>query len=876
MTKARQALAASGGSNPYVLPLPVRTGRAPTSSDDNFSTGQLWVNTATNDIYTFDQSAGWLIGGVGTATTTSLGSVTVTDNNMPVATQVYVDAQIAAVVVGAVPAATEITAGIAELATVAETQAYTDDTRIVTPLKLASAFAVPPTLGLGSTTPSPVAATNLSATGVGTGNILTSDTASNFSTTGAGIDVTIDSAAGRVIINGEEAAANAITLLTAAGGIDADAALQINIASSQNAVDAIRIVASAGGIDIDAVGAATEDINITNTGGSVVIAATENAADSIVINSTAGGIDITAAGAAGEDIDITNTAGSIRLTSGEAVSDSMVFASSGGIDADAAGQVNIASSQNAADSIVITSSVGGIDITAAGASAGEDIDITATGSSVNIIATENVADSIVISSSNGGIDIIAASAVAGEDIDITATGSSVNVTATEDVAAAIYLRANGGTSETVKIHADQGTGAASLDLLSDVGGITLTAGLATADAINLVTSAAGGGIDIDAGTAGIDILTTGALSIDCAGTTNYTTTGAFDMTIQSTAGTVIISASEDAADAVQVLSTAGGIDILATGAAAQDIDIVNTGGSVNVTATEDVAEAIYIRANGGTSETIRLHADQGTGVASINIGSDVGGITIAGGVGSADAVNITASTAGGGIDIDSSTGGVIVDTTGAISLDSALASNLTVTGAADLTVNSTAGALILTSGEANADSVVITSGGGMDITATGAAGKDIDVVCTSGSMNVTIGENVSDALVINCSGAASGISIDCGTLGITFGTGIKVAVTSVATAVTPYAVLGTDYFISTDSAGGALEITLPAAPDTGRTLIVYDGTGQAAIGGNVTINGNGKNIAAGGTSAATKLINTAYESYTLTYNGTLWLGQNIV
>ena len=194
----------------------------------------------------------------------------------------------------------------------------------------------------------------------------------------------------------------------------------------------------------------------------------------------------------------------------------------------------------------------------------------------------------------------------------------------------------------------------------------------------------------------------------------------------------------------------------------------------------------------------------------------------------------------------------------------------------DLDLSCTAGSVNITSGEAIANSMVLTSAGGLDVTVTGAAGQDIDVTCTSGSMNVTIGENVSDALVVNCSGAASGISIDCGTSGVTVGTGINVAVTTVATAASPYDVLGTDYFITTNSTAGAMTINLPAAPATGRTLIIYDGVGQAALGGNITIDGNGQNIASSGTSATSKLINTAYESYTLTYNGTLWAAQNIV
>lgn len=127
--------------------------------------------------------------------------------------------------------------------------------------------------------------------------------ASNFTVTGAGIDLTLDSAAGRVIVNGEEAAANAITLLSAAGGIDADAALQINIASSQNAGDAIRLNASAGGIDIDAAGAAGEDITVDNAAGSVNITSGEAVSDAIVLSTSnaAGGIDM-AVGTGGVEI----------------------------------------------------------------------------------------------------------------------------------------------------------------------------------------------------------------------------------------------------------------------------------------------------------------------------------------------------------------------------------------------------------------------------------------------------------------------------------------------------------------------------------------------------------------------------------------------
>lgn len=830
-----------------VMPTVVAT-RDP-GNNDKYEIGYQWINSSNDSYWVLTgYSSGiptWSSGGNNPATTTEYGLVLLTDNSQPVATKAYADA----LAIAGAPVSTTTTAGIGQLATDAEAIAGTPSTGLlalfVTPSNLSPVFASPP--AIGGTVAAAGTFTDLTATGTIS---IASAAPITIDVTGAGNDLTLSSDAGRVIINGEEAAANAITLLSAAGGIDADAALQINIATSQNAADAIVINASAGGIDITAAGAATEDIDITNTAGSIRLVAGESAADSIVLSSTAGGIDILANGAAaGEDIDIStsasvnvtstennagaiiiqanggaservtllssqgtgadsinleSTAGGITLSAALASADAInLSASAGGVDIDGALQVNIASSQNAVDAIRIVASAGGIDIDAVGA-ATEDINITNTGGSIVLSATESAADAIKIEATAGGIDILASGASAGEDIDIVATGSSVNISATENDAGAITIGTNGGTSERITVTCAQGTNAASIGITSTAGGITLTAGLGTADAINIVSSNAAGGIDIDAGTAGFIVDTTGGISLDAAAASNFTATGAFDITIQSTAGSVIVSASEDAADAIQVLSTAGGIDILATGAAAQDIDIVNTGGSVNISATENAADSITI-------------------------------VSTAGGI------DVTAAGAAG----------------------------------EDIDIVCTAGSVNITAGESAADSMVITNNG-MDIVVSGAAGRDIDVTNTGGSINITATENVSDAIVINASGAASGMTLDCGTASLTIGTGIKHAVTSTNTAASPYAVLGTDYFITTDTTGGAMTVTLPAVPGTGRTVVIYDGAGQAATGGNVTIDGNGNNIAAAGTSAATKLINTAYESYILTFNGTIWCGQNIV
>lgn len=562
--------------DPFVNPPFINAMRAPTSQDMLYP-GTRWMDSSVNPplIYSTSGAGNWDVGGVEPATTTTFGTVQLAtlselqNGNAPSGAIVPlsndVATVIAGIVVGAVPPATETQQGIAELATQAETDAGTDDLKIVTPLKLATYVSG----GSGDGSFVNLTATGtVSFTGATGAYTITSATASSVGTTGAGIDLSLSSASGSVPISAGEAVANAIGLQAAAGGIDIDGALQVNIASSQNAVDAVRILASAGGIDIDAVGAATEDINITNTGGSIVLQATESAVDSIDIISTAGGIRLRATGAAAtEDISLTATGSSVVLTATETVADAIdINATTGGIDIDAAGQVNIATSQSAADSIVIESTAGGIDILASGA--------------------------------------------AGEDIDILATGSSVNISSTENAALAITLNTNGGTSETIRVRNQQGTGDASIELNSTAGGLTLAGGLGSADAVNITANTAGGGIDIDSSTGGFIVDTTGAFSIDGAAASNVTVTGA-------------------------------GIDLT----------LASAGGSVLVSSTEDAALAIRLHANGGTSETIQIHSDQGTGVGSIGLLSDVGGITVrATGLASDDAINLEA--AAGGIDAD--------------------------------------------------------------------------------------------------------------------------------------------------------------------------------------------------------------------------------
>ncbi len=815
------------------LEVPTIQPRAPTINDTIWPVGKVWVDTVGNASYTLTSlssiggtlTANWAAGGNPEATTSDFGIVQLAtlselqNGNAPsgayVPTSNDVATVIQGIIVGVVPPAQEGQAGIAEIATQVETDAGTDDTRIVTPLKLANF------VGSGGF---PGSFTDLTATGAvtftgATGALsMTSTSASSLGVTGAGIDLTLSSAAGRVVVNGEEAAADAVRILSAAGGLDTNVALQMNLDSSQAAATAVRIVASnaAGGIDIDA---GTGGITVDSTG-------------AISIDSAAAS-NFTVTGAF--DNTFSSTAGSINISGGEAAADAInIDAAAGGLDVDVALQMNLDSSQAANNAIRINASAGtgGIDIDAG--SGGITIDSTGA-FSIDGAAASNV------TTTGAGIDLTLSSVL-----------GSVLVSSTEDAALAIYLHANGGVSETIRLHADQGTGVASINIGSDVGGITIAGGLGTADAVNITASTAGGGIDIDSSTGGFDVLTTGAISLDASLASNLTVTGAsVDLTVSSVGGSVVITGTEAAVDAVQINGNtgAGGIDINA-----------GTGGI-----TIDSGGLMSLDAAGVVNLTT-------TGAFDITVNSTAGSVILTGAEAAVDAIQLNATTVGGGIDMNAGSGGVTVDTTAAISLDSATASNFTVTGAADLTLQSTAGAVNVISGEANLDSINVTSAGGMNIVATGAAAKDTIITNTNGSMTLTAGESVTDAMNITASGAASRVNITAGTGSIKLASGIIVATTAVTAVGVPlvYAVLGTDYFLAVDSGTAIVTVTLPAATAvTGRTYVIRDSGGAAAI-NNITINGGGTNLVGGGASAATKVISAAYAGATVYSNGLTW------
>ena len=625
----------------------------------------------------------------------------------------------------------------------------------------------------------------------GTGGIALDATgASHFTLTGA-VDLTLYSTAGSVIVQGGEAA-----------------------------VDAVRIYASnaAGGIDIDA--GATSGAIAVNAGGAINLTAGAGSAWGIT-----GTLDLDASGA----LAINSSAGTISLGN-DAVAQNISIGT--------AGARTIALGNTTNDTAVNITSGAAATITVGSLSAADDLTISVTGTTDS---------SLVLSSTGTGVDAVKISGVAGNgtggvDIDSGTGGIAVDSTG------AISIDSAAASNFTV-------TGAFDLTLSSSGGSAIVSGGEAAADAVKIQAGAVGGGIDIDAGTAGIAIDSTGAIALNGAAASNFSVSGAgIDMTIASAAGRSVLQGGEAAVDAVYIVASdgAGGIDVNAgtggitidtTGAlsldsaaasnftvtGAFDLTLYSTAGSVNIQGGEAAVNAIYLNASNAAGG---IDVNAGTGGVTIDT-TDGGGISIdAIGAPSnfslastADADDLTVAVTGtnnsslvlsstgtgvdavkiiglaaastGGVDIDSGTGGITIDSTGAVSIDSAAASNFTVTGAFDLTLSSSGGSAIVSGGEAAADAVKIQAGavgGGIDIDAgtagiaidsTGAialngaaasnfsvsgAGIDMTIASAAGRSVLQGGEAAVDAVYIVASDGAGGIDVNAGTGGITIDT----------------------------------------------------------------------------------------------------------
>lgn len=104
------------------------------------------------------------------------------------------------------------------------------------------------------------------------------------------------------------------------------------------------------------------------------------------------------------------------------------------------------------------------------------------------------------------------------------------------------------------------------------------------------------------------------------------------------------------------------------------------------------------------------------------------------------------------------------------------------------------------------------------------------------------------------------------TLTIAVSGDLDYAVTSTST--TPYVVTATDQVIAMDSTGAIKTVQLPNAPSTGRWITIKDSAGTAAA-FNITVTTVGGVVLID--SAATFVMNSAYQSVTVVFDGSKYL-----
>lgn len=305
---------------------------------------------------------------------------------------------------------------------------------------------------------------------------------------------------------------------------------------------------------------------------------------------------------------------------------------------------------------------------------------------------------------------------------------------------------------------------------------------------SLTLASTAGEVIVNSGTL-FDVNATTGITMDSNASSHFIVAGGSELTLKSNDGRVIMESGSSQSNALTLLASnaAGGVAI---SAGTFGVNLTSTDGpfsingqsASNITvATDEPAQDLTLRVSGNTNSSIIL-TSSGTGSDAIRLdttglaggidinstsgaitldsvlesnftvsgafdlklGSTLGSTVVSGGEAVVDAVSISAPN--GGVAISSGALGATIDTTGSFSIDGAAASNVTVTGTGALTVSNTGGQLLLQSSKASADAVRIHANNGL-------GGIDID----AGTAGISVSSQGTVAL--NANGAPSNLSL---------------------------------------------------------------------------------------------------------------------
>lgn len=326
------------------------------------------------------------------------------------------------------------------------------------------------------------------------------------------------------------------------------------------------------------------------------------------------------------------------------------------------------------------------------------------------------------------------------------------------------------------------------------------------------------------------------------------------VTITGGAGTVLeVQAGDVAIDTGNLAVTAGNVtvggDLTVAGTASFTGTLsLTSAGAIHLTSTDNVVQAIYLNANGGAAETVELHSTQGTSDLSVNLVSDVGGITLLassstsvtsinvvsvdGGItvasglqlaldssdASATAIVINASNAAGGIAIDANSGGIaLAAVNGPIPITS---------GTGAISIGNDATGKTITIGTTNSSTGIVMQVGTGNFSLNGVAGSTYAIGASTTTGTITIGGTAQTGnLTLGSSSAAQNVVIANGTGAST----VHIADNQTAGSVA----IGSGMSTGTVSIGGtgANTGTINLAPGTGAQTvgIASSGTGAKTV-----------------------------------------------
>jgi hypothetical protein len=685
---------------------PVTGNGAPPDSFKGQVGQQYYDNSTTPPTeYVFNGQT-WTTAGANPATTTTYGTVLLTDNSQPVATKVYADA----LAIAGSPVSTTTTAGIGQLSTDAEAVAGTPSTGalalFVTPSNLAAVFAAPP--ATGGTTPAAGSFTTLSASGLITGTA-SADISTGGTTLNLGADASADAinlgtgAAARVITVGNVTGATAVAVNTGTGHftvtttgtgdiilnsddtmlLDADGVLELNSSAGAigigNDADAQAInIGTGAAARVITVGNSTGATHVVLNGGSLGVDVGTNAlaqtvtignitgATGVVVNSGTNGIQLASTGA-----------GDILLNS----SDTLLLDSAGVLELNSSAGV-ISVGNDAVSQNINVGTAGTRAIAIGNSTATTSVSLNGgTGSSVNI-GTNAIAHTVTVGNVTGATAVVLNSGTGGVAVNTTGSGDVVVTSADTvliDAAGVLELNSSAGIigigNDAVAQNINIGTGAA-------------------ARVVTIGNVSGASQVVLNSGTDGVAINTTGA--------------GDFVVT---SADTVLI----DSAGVLELNSSAGVISV-GNDAVSQNINVGTAG-----------TRAIVI---GNSTATTSVSLNGGTGT-SVNIGTNAIAHTVTVG-------NVTGASA---VVLNSGTGGVAINTTGAGDVVVTSADTVLIDSAGVLELNSSAGAISV-GNDAVAQTANFNTGAAVKVTNIGSTNTTSSTVINAGSGLITMAGKV--------------------------------------------------------------------------------------------------------------------------------------